>query len=148
MIRRYRVTVNGQSYDVSVEDADGAAGDHAVEASAPAVPERAGAAAAGVGAAAASAAAAPARTAPAHSPKAAAAAPAVAGTPITAPLPGVVLDVRVRLGQAVTAGDVVLILEAMKMENEITSPVDGTVAEVKASKGATVELGQVLVVIA
>jgi glutaconyl-CoA decarboxylase len=47
----------------------------------------------------------------------------------------------------VAAGDVVLILEAMKMENEITAPVDGTVAEVRAARGATVELGQVLVVI-
>ena len=63
-------------------------------------------------------------------------------------MPGVVLKVQVQQGQAVKAGQVLIILEAMKMENEIVAPKDGTVAQIVAAKGATVESGAPLVVLA
>ncbi|HHV73796.1 MAG TPA: biotin/lipoyl-binding protein [Thermoanaerobacterium sp.] len=66
------------------------------------------------------------------------------GFPINAPMPGTILDVKVNQGQAVKKGDVLLILEAMKMENEITSPYDGTVISINVSKGASVNTGDVL----
>jgi len=59
-------------------------------------------------------------------------------------MPGTVLDIKVSEGDAVTAGQVVLILEAMKMENEITAPADGTVASIPAAKGASVNSGDTL----
>ncbi|HZX46742.1 MAG TPA: biotin/lipoyl-containing protein, partial [Clostridia bacterium] len=71
-------------------------------------------------------------------------APAGAQT-ITAPMPGTVLDVKVKEGQSVKQGDVLVILEAMKMENEIFAPADGTVASVNVSAGASVNAGDVLV---
>ena len=80
-----------------------------------------------------------------------AAAPAVslaAGEPVNAPMPGNILKVNVSQGQAVKAGDVLVILEAMKMENEITAPRDGTVAQVVTAKGAVVDTGSPLVVLA
>ena len=77
---------------------------------------------------------------------AAAAAPAAGGAAsITAPMPGTVLDVKVSEGQAVNAGDVVLILEAMKMENEISAPSAGTVDKIVAAKGSSVNSGDVLI---
>ena len=78
------------------------------------------------------------------------AAPAVtaAGETVAAPMPGTIIDVKVSQGQAVKAGDVLAILEAMKMENEIMAPKDGTVAQVVTQKGAKVDTGSPLVVIA
>ena len=76
----------------------------------------------------------------------AAAAP-VGGETVTAPMPGPILDVKVAAGAAVKKGDVLMILEAMKMENEILAPCDGTVAALNVSKGTTVETGTVLCVI-
>ena len=74
-----------------------------------------------------------------------AAAPAAAGaTTVSAPMPGNILKVNVSAGQAVKKGDVLMILEAMKMENEICAPADGTVASVNVNSGATVESGAVL----
>lgn len=70
------------------------------------------------------------------------------GEVVKAPMPGVVLKVQVQQGQAVKAGQVLIILEAMKMENEIVAPKDGTVAQIVAAKGATVESGAPLVVLA
>ena len=64
------------------------------------------------------------------------------------PMPGVVLKIQVQQGQAVKTGQVLLILEAMKMENEIVAPKDGTVAQIVTSKGASVESGTPLVVLA
>ncbi len=118
-MRKFIVNVNGNSYEVEVEEVGGAA------VSAPA--------------------AAPAAATPTAAPKAApkAAAPA-GGTPVKAPMPGNLLDIKVSNGQAVKKGDVLVILEAMKMENEISAPQDGTVTVV-ASKGATVNTGDVLV---
>ena len=75
-----------------------------------------------------------------------AAAPA-AGTQITSPLPGTVLSVNVSDGQAVKSGDVLFVLEAMKMENEIMAPCDGTVASISVAKGGTVDPGTLLCVI-
>ena len=129
---KYKVTLNGRTYEVEVEAGKAMLLDE-YEAIAPAAP----------------AAAAPVAAAPA-APAAAPAAPAVtgAGEPITAPMPGTILKVNVSNGQKVTAGTVLCVLEAMKMENEIMAPKAGTVAQVVVSKGASVNTGDVLVVIA
>jgi len=85
--------------------------------------------------------------APAAAPAAPAAAPAGAGEQITSPMPGTILAVNVAQGQAVKKGDVLMILEAMKMENEIMCPRDGVVASVNTAKGAAVESGTLLCVL-
>ncbi len=85
--------------------------------------------------------------APAAAPAAPAAAVPAGGETVTAPMPGPILDVKVAAGAAVKKGDVLMILEAMKMENEILAPCDGTVAALNVSKGTTVETGTVLCVI-
>ena len=92
-------------------------------------------------------AAAPVQAAPAAA--AAPAAPAVtgAGEAVTAPMPGTILKVNVQNGQAVKAGTVLVVLEAMKMENEIMAPKDGTITQVAVQRGATVDTGAPLVVI-
>ena len=129
---KYTVTLNGRTYEVEVEAGKAMLVDeYEAYAPAPAAP-----------AAPAAAPAAPA--APAASPAAALA----AGEVVKAPMPGVVLKVQVHQGQAVKAGQVLIILEAMKMENEIVAPKDGTVAQIVAAKGATVESGAPLVVLA
>ena len=90
--------------------------------------------------------AAPAPAAAAPAPAPAAAAPA-GGEQVTSPMPGTILDVKVSQGASVKKGDVLMILEAMKMENEIMCPCDGKVASIHASKGAAVESGTLLCVI-
>ena len=85
--------------------------------------------------------------APAAAPAAPAAAPAAGGEKVTSPMPGTILSVNVAAGDAVKRGQVLMILEAMKMENEIMCPCDGTVLSVSVSKGATVESGALLCVI-
>ena len=87
--------------------------------------------------------------APAAAPAAPAAAPAApaAGTQITSPLPGTVLSINVTNGQAVKSGDVLFVLEAMKMENEIMAPSDGTVASISVAQGAAVDPGTLLCVL-
>ena len=84
---------------------------------------------------------------PTAAPAAPAAAAVAAGTPVTAPLPGNVLQVKVSVGQAVKAGDVLVIIEAMKMENEVAAPSDGVVKQIVANKGAVVATGDTLLVI-
>ncbi len=126
-MRKFIVNVNGNSYEVEVEEVS-AAGSAPVVAPAPV-------------AAPAPAAAPTAAPAPAAAPKAAAPA---GGTPVKSPMPGNVLDIKVSNGQAVKEGDLLVILEAMKMENEIFAPCDGTVTVV-ASKGSSVNTGDVLV---
>ena len=130
-MRKFAITVNGVSYEVEVEEIGGAP----VFAAAPVAAPVAGAPAA---------VAAPAAAPKAAAPKAAAAAPAGAEV-VKAPMPGTINAVKVSNGQAVKKGDVLVILEAMKMENEIMAPCDGTVASVNVSQGATVNTGDVLV---
>lgn len=67
---------------------------------------------------------------------------------ITAPMPGIILDVRVKVGDQVKAGDTVVKLEAMKMENDVRATVSGVISEVRVSKGANVTVGEILVVVA
>ena len=83
----------------------------------------------------------------AAAPVAAAPAPVAGGEKINAPMPGNILDVKVAAGQMVKKGDVLVILEAMKMENEIMAPRDGKVAQVACTKGSTVNTGDALVVL-
>lgn len=127
MAKKYRVTVDGTSYEVEVEELGSSAG-----------------AAAPVAAAPAPAAPAPAPATPA--PAAPSAGPAE-GTVVSSPMPGKVLKVSAQAGAAVNAGDLLLVLEAMKMENEILAPSGGTVKEVRAHDGDSVNTGDVLVVI-
>lgn len=88
--------------------------------------------------------AAPAAAAPVLAPAAAPAAAPAGGEKVCAPMPGTILSVNVSNGSAVKKGDVLMILEAMKMENEIMAPCDGTVTSVAAAKGAAVESGALL----
>ena len=88
--------------------------------------------------------AAPAAAAPVPAPAAAPAAAPAGGEKVCAPMPGTILSVNVSNGSAVKKGDVLMILEAMKMENEIMAPCDGTVTSVSVTKGAAVESGALL----
>ena len=85
--------------------------------------------------------------APAPAPKKEAAAAPAGSITVEAPMPGKVLSVNVKAGDKVEAGDVLLILEAMKMQNEIMAPEDGTVSDVRVSAGDTVATGDVMVVL-
>ena len=117
-MKNYRITVNGTAYDVAVEEL-------------------------GAGAVAA----APAAAAPVAAPVAAPA-PAASGAAgsitVASPMPGKILNVKAGVGTAVKKGDVILILEAMKMENDVVAPEDGTVASINVSAGDAVEAGDVL----
>ena len=85
--------------------------------------------------------------APAAAPAAPAAAAPAGGEKVSSPMPGTILSVNVQNGSAVKKGDVLMVLEAMKMENEIMAPCDGTITSVNTSKGSTVESGTLLCVI-
>lgn len=129
-MKRFQITVNGNAYDVQVEEVGGATPAAPAPAAAPAAP------------AAPAAAPAPA-PAPAAAP--AAAAPVEGAETINAPMPGNIVNVLVKAGDKVTKGQVLLILEAMKMENEIMSPRDGVIAGVHVNKGDSVDSGKLLV---
>lgn len=112
-MKNYTITVNGNAYDVTVEE-NGAGS--APAAAAPAAPKAA-------------------------APKAAAPKAAAGGAPINAPMRGTIVDVKVKVGDKVTNGTVVAVLEAMKMENDIVSDRDGVVASICVNKGEAVETG-------
>jgi len=120
-MKNYRITVNGKTYEVTVEET-------------------------GASAAAAPVAPAPVKAAPAPAAPAAPAAPsAPAGAEkVTSPMPGTVLAVKVAVGQSVKKGETVILLEAMKMENEIPAPRDGVVASISVNKGSSVQAGDLL----
>ena len=125
---KYVVTLNGKRYEVEVSESDAVL--TSVSNAAPAAPVPAAAPVAAPAAAPASPAAA-----------------AVSGTQVISPMPGTILKVNAVEGQAVKAGDVLFILEAMKMENEIVAPCDGPVKQILASKGSTVDTDQILAVL-
>lgn len=129
---KYKVTLNGKTYEVEVEKGKAILLDE-YEALAPAPAQ-------------AAAPAAPAAAAPAAAP----AAPVnlAAGETVAAPMPGNILRIDVKQGDTVKEGQILVILEAMKMENEIVAPKAGTVAQIVTSKGAVVDTGSPLVVIA
>ena len=133
---KYKVTLNNRTYEVEVEEGKAMLVDE-YEAYAAAAP--APVAAAPVAAAPAAAPAAP--TAPAG-------AALAAGEVVKSPMPGNILKINVSQGQKVNEGDVLIVLEAMKMENEIVATKSGTVAQIVTAKGAVVETGAPLVVIA
>ena len=120
---KYRITVEGKTYEMDVEliGANGASVQPVAKAAAPVV------------------------TAPKAAPAPVAAKPAEVGSgSVVAPMPGTILKVLKATGDAVKAGEVVLILEAMKMENEITAPVDGTIESLSLTEGSTVAGGDLL----
>ena len=137
-MKNYRVTVNGVIYDVVVEEVNGAIQVPYVAPAAPVAPVAPAAPAAP--AAVPAAPVAPVAAAPAAAPVAKAGAIAV-----KAPMPGSIVKVCVKAGDAVKSGDLLCVLEAMKMENEILAPQDGVVASVEVVQGATVETDAVLV---
>lgn len=122
---KYVVNLNGKKYEVDVSESDAVLLN--VSDAAPVAP-----------------AAAPVQAAPAAAP---AAQSTAEGAKVLSPMPGAILEVKVQNGQAVKAGDVMFILEAMKMENDIVAPQDGTVKQIVVSKGASVDTDAVLAVI-
>lgn len=129
MAEAYRVTVNGTVYEVEVEAMGGTQSAAPVAKAAPSAAPKA----------------APATPAPA--PQAAPVAAPAGGETVSSPMPGKILRVVAAQGSTVAEGEVLLILEAMKMENEIVAPVGGTVTQMAAKEGATVNSGDVLAVI-
>ena len=129
---KYKVTLNNRVYEVEVEQGEAMLVNE-YELAAPAA------------AAAPAAPAAPVAAAPAAAPAVGALA---AGEVITSPMPGNILKINITQGQKVNEGDVLIVLEAMKMENEISATKSGTVAQINVTKGAVVETGTPLVVIA
>lgn len=116
-MKNYTITVNGTAYNVSVEE-----GTSAAPAAAPVA----------------------AAQAPAAAPAPAADTAVTGAVTVESPMPGTILDIKVASGAAVKSGDVLFVLEAMKMENEIVAPQDGTVASINVNKGDSVEAGQTL----
>lgn len=128
-MKNYRITVNGNTYDVAVEELGAGAAPVSPVAAAPVQ-------------------AAPAAATPAAPKAAPAPSGAQGGTKVTSPMPGNIFDIKVNVGDKVEANQVVAILEAMKMENEIVTPVAGTVASINVNKGDAVNSGDILVTIA
>ena len=120
---KYKITLKGTTYEVEVEKGEAMILDE-YEAKSPVPP--------------APVAAAPAAAAPAA---------VAAGTPVTSPLPGNIFAIKVKEGDTVKAGDVLIVIEAMKMENDVCAPSDGVVKQILVSKGALVATGDTLVVI-
>ena len=130
---KYKITLQGKTYEIVVEKGEAMVLDeYEAKAPVPSAPAPAPIAAA----------------APAAAPATAPAAASAAGEAVKSPMPGNVLKILVTPGQAVKEGDVLLILEAMKMENEVVSTKSGSVAQILVEKGAVVETGTPLVVVA
>lgn len=128
-MKKFRISVNGSSYEVEVEELDGSSeGSSPTPKPAASMPKK------------------PKKTAPAPKPEKSTP-PIAGGHTVESPMPGTILSISVSEGDSVSNGDVLLVLEAMKMENEITSEVDGTVASINVKNGAAVDAGEVLVVI-
>ena len=128
---KYKVTLNNRVYEVEVEQGEAMlVNEYELAALAVAAP------------------AAPVAAAPAAPAAAPAAGALAAGEVVTSPMPGNILKINVAQGQHVNEGDVLIVLEAMKMENEISATKSGTVAQISVTKGAVVETGTPLVVIA
>ena len=117
-MKNYTITVNGTAYNVTVQEGANAPAPAPAPAAAPA-------------------------SAPAAAP--APAQGSEGSVKVEAPMPGTILDVKVSVGDSVSSGSVLCILEAMKMENEIVAPQDGTVASINVSKSDSVEAGQVII---
>lgn len=143
-MKTYKLKINGNAYEVAINSIEGNIADVTVNGASYQVEmENAPAAAVAV----------PAVQAPAAQPAAATAAPAAqpasgAGTKVTSPLPGVIIEVSVKVGDAVKAGQKVAVIEAMKMENEISATKDGTISAIHVSKGDSVLEGADVVSIA
>ena len=118
-MKSYTITVNGTAYEVTVEETGSVSAPTAAPVAAP-------------------------KAAPAAAPKAAAPAAGAGSVKVSASLPGKVLKVVASVGQAVKAGDNIIILESMKMEIPVVAPQDGTVASIDTSEGASVENGDTL----
>lgn len=128
-MKKYNVTVNGVVYEVLVEEADGAVASAPVASPAPvAAPTPA-----------------PAPKAPAAAPAAPKASGAKGNIKVTAPMPGTILKLNVQVGDTLKANDLVCILEAMKMENEIFTAEGGVVKSIEAAQGASVNAGDVII---
>ena len=132
-MKKYNITVNGNTYEVYVEEADSAV------ASAPVFTAPSTPAPTSTPAPAPKAAPAPKTAAPKAAPSG-----AQGANKITAPMPGTILEVKVSAGQSVKKGDVICVLEAMKMENDIPAPCDGVIASVNVQKGASVAANDVI----
>ena len=124
-MKNFNVTVNGKTYSVQVEEVGGAVAAAPVAAAPVAAP-----------------------AAPAAAPVATAPATAAGGEAVEAPMPGTVLDIKVAVGDTVKAGQVLLVLEAMKIENDIPAPKDGTVVAIHVAKGETVDSGKAMISLA
>ena len=124
---KYIVTLNNKKYEVEVNESDAVLTSvyDAAPVAAPVAPA----------------------AAPAAVPQAAPAQATASGEKVVSPMPGTILKVNISQGQAVKAGDVLLVLEAMKMENDIVAPVDGVVKQLLVSKGSTVDTDQILAII-
>ncbi len=122
-MKRFNITVNGKAYDVAVEEVTGGAAPVAAPA-----PVKA--------------------TAPAVAPATAAPSPATASAAgdvkVNAPMPGTILDIKVKVGDAVKMGQPIIILEALKMENDIVAPQDGIISSINVTKGESVETNSLL----
>ena len=118
-MKTYTITVNGTAYEVTVEEGAGTGAAPVVKSAAPVAPVK------------------PVAAAPAAS-------GAVGAVKVNAPMPGKILAVKANAGQAVKKGDVIIVLEAMKMENDIVAPQDGTIASVSCAVGDQVEAGALL----
>lgn len=129
-MKKFNITVNGKSYEVDVEEVGGVSAPAPMRRQEPVQQAK-------------PAAAAPAAPAAQQ----ASAAPVTGGESVVSPMPGTILDIKVSVGETVAEGAVLVILEAMKMENEIMAPCAGKVVSINATKGASVNSGDVLVVI-